>query len=101
MISPTQRILPGAIRPDSARWSRPDAGPSPAPWTRRFLRRGNLLKSGCQCCPRTSPIGALANSISGFGGEPGPEQDSILAASGCAARQSNGRKEQTSQCIAD
>ena len=28
-----------------------------------------LLKSGCQCecCPRTSPIGALATSISGNG----------------------------------
>ena len=56
--------------------------------------------------PRTSPIGALATSISGNGASgPGPGQDSILEQvlkkSVGAARRSNGRKEQTSFCIAD
>ena len=42
-------------------WSRPDAGPSPAPWNDVFC--GVLLRSG-EAARRTSPIGALA-SISG------------------------------------
>ena len=58
-------------------------------------------------CPRTSPIGALATSISGNGasgtgtGSGFQISERVLKKSVGAARQSNGLKKQTSFCIVD